>query len=101
MKVLAGVSFVESSLFPIPPDAMMVPMVLSKPRNAFWIATVCTVASVLGGLLGYFIGYGLWESIGRQLVSLDGYAANMCEFSDKFIEWGAWIVFTEGIKEFT
>ena len=50
MKALAAVSFVESSVFPIPPDAMMIPMVLAKPRNAFWIATVCTVASVLGGL---------------------------------------------------
>lgn len=100
MKVLAGVSFVESSLFPIPPDAMMVPMVLSKPRNAFWIATVCTVASVLGGLLGYFIGYGLWESIGRPLVNLYGYAENMSEFSAKYNEWGAWIVFTAGITPF-
>ena len=100
MKALAAVSFVESSVFPIPPDAMMIPMVLAKPRNAFWIATVCTVASVLGGLLGYFIGYGLWETVGKPLVEMYGYDENISEFTIRYNDWGAWIVFTAGITPF-
>ena len=100
MKALAAVSFVESSVFPIPPDAMMIPMVLAKPRNAFWIATVCTVTSVLGGLLGYFIGYGLWETVGKPLVEMYGYDENISEFTIRYNDWGAWIVFTAGITPF-
>ena len=100
MAALAGVSFVESSVFPIPPDAMLVPMVLSKPRQAFWIATVCTVASVLGGMLGYYIGYGLWQAIGDPLMNMYGYDENFKRFAENYNEWGAWIVFSAGITPF-
>ncbi len=100
MAALAGVSFVESSVFPIPPDAMLVPMVLSKPRQAFWIATVCTVASVLGGMLGYYIGYGLWQAIGNPIMTMYGYDENFKRFAENYNEWGAWIVFSAGITPF-
>ena len=70
---LALVSFVESSIFPIPPDVLLIPMVLAAPSRAWWIATVCTVASVLGGLLGYAIGALLFEALGRPILELYGY----------------------------
>ncbi len=100
MGVLAGVSLIESSVFPIPPDVMMIPMVLSKPRRAFWIATVCTIASVVGGLLGYFIGYGLWQALGEPLMAMYGYDEMFAQFAEKYNRWGAWIVFTAGITPF-
>ena len=68
MWVLAAVSFAESSFFPIPPDAMLVPMVLARRAQAWRIAALCTVASVIGGFFGYAIGYFLYEIIGRPIV---------------------------------
>ena len=62
---LAVVSFVESSVFPIPPDILLIPMVLADRRKAWWFATICTIASVLGGLLGYLIGAVLFEEVAR------------------------------------
>jgi membrane protein YqaA with SNARE-associated domain len=97
---LAVVSFVESSIFPIPPDVMLIPMVLAERRRAWWIATVCTVASVLGGLAGYAIGYFLWETIGEPIMSFYGYAEKFDSFSARYNEWGAWIVFIAGVTPF-
>jgi membrane protein YqaA with SNARE-associated domain len=71
---LAMISFIESSVFPIPPDILLIPMVLAARDQAFRIAAVCTVASVLGGLGGYGIGYFLYESIGQPLIAFYGYA---------------------------
>ncbi len=70
---LAGVSFAESSFFPIPPDAMLIPMCLARPERSFFYAGVCTVASVIGGLLGYAIGSMLYESVGKWLIDIYGY----------------------------
>ena len=75
-------------------------MVLSKPRRAFWIATVCTIASVVGGLLGYFISYGLWQALGEPLMAMYGYDEMFAQFAEKYNRWGAWIVFTAGITPF-
>jgi membrane protein YqaA with SNARE-associated domain len=97
---LAVVSFVESSVFPIPPDVMLIPMVLAERRRAWWIATVCTIASVLGGLAGYAIGYFLWEAIGQPILDLYGYAEKFAEFRGQYNEWGAWIVFFAGVTPF-
>jgi membrane protein YqaA with SNARE-associated domain len=69
---LAAVSFIESSFFPIPPDVMLIPMVLSRRENAWWYATIATVASVLGGLLGYAIGYFFYDAIGLPILKLYG-----------------------------
>lgn len=94
---LAAVSFAESSVFPIPPDIMLLPMVLSDRAAWARIAAVCTVASVIGGLAGYAIGWGLWETVGRPLIDFYGYADKMEAFAARYNDWGAWIVFTAGI----
>ena len=97
MRWLAGISFIESSIFPIPPDVMLIPMILADRRRAFVIASVCTIASVLGGLAGYAIGALLWEALGAPLVNFYGYEHKMARFAEAYNEWGAWLVFTFGI----
>jgi membrane protein YqaA with SNARE-associated domain len=97
IRYMGAVSFAESSFFPIPPDVMLVPMVLARRDQAYWIATVCTVTSVLGGMLGYMIGYFLWESVGQSLASLYGMSAGIDEFRHKFAEYGAAIVLLKGL----
>ncbi|MDX1484150.1 MAG: YqaA family protein [Alphaproteobacteria bacterium] len=89
---LFGVSFIESSVFPIPPDVMVVPMVLADKAKAFRIAFVCTAGSVLGALLGYAIGALLFETVARPLIDLYGYDQAFAEFTRRYNEWGAWIV---------
>ncbi len=97
---LAAISFIESSIFPVPPDILLVPMVLAARPQAWRIALVCTVASVLGGLLGYAIGYFLYESAGRPLLEFYGYAERFAQFQDRYNEWGAWIVAGAGVTPF-
>jgi membrane protein YqaA with SNARE-associated domain len=97
---LALVSFIESSVFPIPPDVLLIPMVLAAPSRAWWIATVCTVASVLGGLLGYAIGALLFEAVGRPILEFYGYVDQFADFQVRYNEWGAWIVFGAGLTPF-
>src|ERR1700761_6186553 len=70
--ILAAVSFAESSFFPVPPDIMLLPMSLARPKRAWWFAAVCTVASVAGGVLGYAIGALLYDSLGHWLIQLYG-----------------------------
>ena len=94
---LAGVSFAESSVFPIPPDIMLIPMVLAKRRRAFWIATVCTVASVLGGLLGYYIGHELYDLVGKPIIEFYHQTEKFNDLKVQYNKWGAWIVFIAGI----
>lgn len=96
-KWLALVSFTESSFFPIPPDAMIVPMVLARPERAWRIALICTVASVVGGFFGYAIGYFLFETVGRPIVDLYGYQAAFDKFQHQFQEWGLWIILIKGM----
>ncbi len=98
--VLAFVSFVESSVFPIPPDVLLIPMVLAQRARAFLLALNCTVASVLGGLLGYAIGYFLFETVGLPILEFYGYADRFAEFQGRYNEWGAWIVFIAGVTPF-
>jgi membrane protein YqaA with SNARE-associated domain len=89
---LAAVSFIESSVFPIPPDIVIIPMVLADRRNAWKIAAVATVASVLGGLLGYAIGALLYESLGVWVIDFYGLEEKFALFQDNYLEWGGWIV---------
>ena len=98
--VLALVSFVESSFFPIPPDVMMIPMILARPSKAFLIATVALVASVLGGLLGYAIGAFAFEQIGQPILTSLGKADAMAEFNTRFNDFGFWAVLGAGITPF-
>lgn len=97
---LALVSFVESSVFPIPPDVMIVPMVLADRARAWRVATVATIASVLGGLAGYAIGYLFFDTLGQPILDLYGYAEKFATFSTSYNEWGAWIVFGAGLTPF-
>ncbi|MBO88240.1 MAG: cytochrome B [Rickettsiales bacterium] len=94
---LALVSFAESSVFPIPPDAMIVPMVLSDRAAALRIALVSTTSSVLGGLAGYAIGYFFFDAIGGQIIDFYGYGAKFEEFRGTYTEYGAWIVALAGL----
>ena len=91
------VSFAESSFFPIPPDVMLIPMVLANRQKAFTIATVCTVTSVLGGLLGYAIGYYFFETLGDWVVRTYGLQAGLAAFRAGFDEYGTWIILIKGL----
>lgn len=97
---LAGVSFAESSVFPIPPDALMIPMILARPDRAFAIATVALFASVAGGLAGYAIGWGLFEAVGRPVLDFYGRAEAAEAFNARFNDWGAWAVLVAGVTPF-
>ena len=95
--ILAAVSFAESSFFPIPPDVMLLPMSLARPDRAYHFAAVCTLTSVAGGLLGYAIGYFLYESLGLWLMQLYGYGAKIEWFQQQYREWGAWFILIKGL----
>ena len=98
--VLAIVSFIESSVFPIPPDLLLIPMVLAERAKAWFYASICTAASVLGGLMGYLIGLLLFETVGRMLLDFYGYGAKFEQFAALYNEWGGWIVFIAGVTPF-
>jgi len=97
---LATVSFIESSIFPIPPDILLIPMVLAAPTRAWKIALICTIASVLGGILGYGIGMFLFEEVGRPLLDLYGHSPKFLEFQKIYNNWGALAVFIAGVTPF-
>lgn len=100
LPALALISFIESSIFPIPPDVLLIPMVLAAPTRAWRIALVCTAASVLGGLAGYAIGLLAFETLGRPVLDFYGYQARFDEFRALYNEWGAWAVFIAGLTPF-
>src|ERR1700741_1373950 len=97
MLAMAAISFAESSFFPIPPDILLIPMILAQPRRAWIIAGVCTIASVLGGFVGYAIGYFLFDAVGRPILdfyhAMDRYEALRAAFA----QWGAWIIILKGL----
>lgn len=97
---LAIVAFVESSFFPIPPDIIMIPMIIARPNRAFVIAAVALAASVLGGLLGYAIGAFAFETIGQPILASLGKTDAMAEFSVRFNDVGFWAVLTAGVTPF-
>jgi len=94
---LAAVSFIESSVFPIPPDVLLIPMIMAAPTRAFRLAAICTAASVAGGFLGYAIGYFAFAAIGEPVLRfyqmMDRYEALKASFT----EWGAWIIILKGM----
>lgn len=98
--VLAFVAFVESSVFPIPPDVLMIPMILARPNRAWLVAAVAMIASVVGGLLGYAIGALAYEQIGQPILESLGKTDAMGEFSTRFNDFGFWAVLTAGITPF-
>jgi membrane protein YqaA with SNARE-associated domain len=94
---LAGVSFAESSFFPSPPDVMLVPMALARPERAWFYAGLCTVASVIGGIAGYMIGWLLFDTVGTWIISLYGYGEKVNDFRALYNEWGAAIILIKGV----
>jgi membrane protein YqaA with SNARE-associated domain len=95
--IMGAVSFVESSFFPVPPDVMLIPMSLARPDRAYFYATLCTVTSVAGGVLGYIIGAYLYDSVGLWLMQLYGYGDKIEAFREAYAEWGAWIIVLKGM----
>ena len=100
MWALAVVAFVESSVFPIPPDVIMIPMILKRPDRAWAIAGVALAASVIGGLLGYAIGALAYEQIGQPILAAMGKADAMAAFNTRFNDFGFWAVLTAGMTPF-
>ena len=98
--VLAFVAFIESSVFPIPPDVLMIPMILARPNRAWLVAAVAMIASVVGGLLGYAIGALAYEQIGQPILESLGKTDAMGEFNTRFNDFGFWAVLTAGITPF-
>ncbi len=97
---LALVAFLESSVFPIPPDLLMIPMIIAAPHRAFLIAGVAVLSSVAGGLLGYYIGWGLFESIGRPVLEFYGKADSFAAFAERYNRFGPWAVLIAGVTPF-
>ena len=96
-KLLAGVSFVESSFFPIPTTLMLAPMVMARRKRAWWLASMTTIASVLGGIFGYLIGYFLFEQIGQPILEFYGLQEKFTAMKDWFNQYGVWLVLLAGI----
>jgi membrane protein YqaA with SNARE-associated domain len=93
---LAAIAFAESSFFPIPPDVLLAPMALAEPRRAWRFALVATIASVLGGMLGYAIGAALYDTVGQWLINLYGYGAKMAALKQTYAEWGWLVILIKG-----
>lgn len=91
------VSFAESSFFPLPPDLMLIPMVLADRAKAWWLAFICTISSVLGGLAGYAIGYFLFETAGEWIIQTYHLEDAFGRFQTDFQTWGFWIIALKGL----
>lgn len=98
--ILALVAFVESSIFPIPPDILLIPMVLAMRSRAWLLGGICTVASVTGGMAGYGIGAFLYDSLGQPILEFYGKLEKFQSFQALYNEWGAWIVMLGGLTPF-
>jgi len=95
--VMGGVSFAESSFFPVPPDIMLIPMALSRPDRAWRYAVACTLASVAGGMLGYLIGALLYDSVGQWIVRVWGYGDKIETIRQTFADYGYLIILGKGV----
>ncbi|HEX5319053.1 MAG TPA: YqaA family protein [Stellaceae bacterium] len=94
---LLAISFAESSFFPLPPDIILIPMMLAKPRAAWRLAALCMVASVLGGMVGYAIGYFLFDAIGRPILEFYQAMGRYDALKEAFDRWGVWIIILKGM----
>jgi membrane protein YqaA with SNARE-associated domain len=95
--LMGTVAFLESSVVPVPPDAMLIPMALARPERAWFFATLCTLASVAGGVLGYFIGAALYDSVGLWVMHLYGLTDKVEAFREAYAQWGSWIILLKGL----
>ncbi|MCP3731200.1 DedA family protein [Sphingomonas sp. MG17] len=96
-RYMAAVSFAESSFFPIPPDVMLVPMILARREQAYRIAAICTISSVLGAMLGYGIGYFLYESVGKWLLDLYHLEGKIAGLKALYDQYGAAVILIKGL----
>ncbi len=94
---LAAISFAEASFFPIPPDVLLIPMALARPERAWRLALTCTVASVAGGALGYYIGYALFDQLAQPLLHAYHYDAAFARFQQTYAEYGLWVILVKGL----
>jgi len=97
---LAAISFIESSFFPIPPDVMLIPMVLAAPTRWMPIAVMCTIASVAGGFLGYAIGFFLMDSVGMAILRALGAVDAFMGLKPVVDKWGVWFIIAKGMTPF-
>lgn len=97
-RILAVLTFCESVFFPIPPDVLLAPMVLAKPNKAWQLATLTTVSSILGGMVGYWLGYLMFEPWIAPIIAEFGYQARFDKIMTWFEQWGVWVVFIAGFS---
>ncbi len=95
--VLAAIAFADSSFLPIPPDLLLVPMALVRPKQIWALSLICTVASSLGAVVGYLIGSGLWSLVGARLVELYGYGDGFTAYQHLIEKWGVWIIIAKSV----
>lgn len=100
VTALGAISFIESSVFPIPPDTLLIPMVIAERRRAWWYATLATITSVLGGIAGYLIGAFLFDQVAWPILNAYGYADKFETFRGWYNDWGVWIVLVAGVTPF-
>jgi len=94
---LAAIAFAESSFFPVPPDALLIPMVIARPDRAWRLAAICTASSVCGGALGYLIGYSLFDQLAAPLLRFYGYDAAFARFQQMYQQYGLWVILIKGL----
>jgi membrane protein YqaA with SNARE-associated domain len=97
---LGMISFIESSFFPIPPDLMLIPMTLAKPKKAWYFASICMITSVIGGFFGYFLGSCFYDIIAEPLLEFYGYMEKFEHFKSYYSLYGIWIVLFAGFTPF-
>ena len=93
---LLAIAFAESSFFPVPPDVMLAPMVLTRPDRTWLYAALCAIGSILGGMLGYAIGLEL-APVGRWILAVTGYAGGDATLRAQFAKWGVWVILLQGL----
>jgi len=94
--VMAAISFADSSFLPLPPDFLLIPMAVAKPKRALYYAIVCTIASVVGAILGYVIGAYLWDTVGQWLIRIYHLESQVVRFRELYAQWGAWVIIIKG-----
>jgi len=99
-QALFCIAFVESSVFPIPPDVMLIPMILARRSRAWAYATIATAGSVIGGVAGYAIGYYLFAYVGEPILNFYGYGEKYGQMQALFDAWGPWILIAKGWTPF-
>lgn len=94
---LFGIAFAEASFFPVPPDALLIPMALARPDRAWRLAAICLAGSVIGGALGYLIGYAVFDQLARPLIEMYGYGDRFAAFQALYARWGLWLILVKGL----